>query len=227
MSAVHHEIASVFATNQPSSLDALINKHRELLQRENNWGLAKQVQRSLYKKIIQRLTQTFLTLSLSDMALRVQLASVSEAEELVLTMVTRNSNNILPVKLTKKNMCHTQIEEGEIYASISQKDGMVLFHDNPDKYDNTSTVERLQKEVRGFSPIVTRPPRTQFTLNNGATSTLHSQVNYCMELDVQVQRMEEEICVNPQYVKKSCGVLDDDESRSLQPSSVKVPSFSM
>lgn len=40
-----------------------------------------------------------------------------------------------------------QIEEGDIYASISQKDGMVLFHDNPDKYDSTCTVERLQKEV--------------------------------------------------------------------------------
>lgn len=55
--------------------------------RENNWGLAKQVQQSLYKKIIQRLTQTFLTLSLNDMALRVQLPSVVEAEKLVLTMV--------------------------------------------------------------------------------------------------------------------------------------------
>jgi COP9 signalosome complex subunit 3 len=40
-----------------------------------------------------------------------------------------------------------KIEDGDIYASISQKDGMVLFHDNPDKYDSTSTVERVQKEV--------------------------------------------------------------------------------
>lgn len=40
-----------------------------------------------------------------------------------------------------------QIDKGEIYASISQKDGMVLFHENPDKYDSTSTVERLQSEV--------------------------------------------------------------------------------
>ena len=24
---------------------------------------------------------------------------------------------------------------------------MVVFHDNPDKYDSTGTVERLQKEV--------------------------------------------------------------------------------
>jgi len=87
MTAIHHEIATVFATNKPSSLEAILTKHQEVLQRENNWGLAKQVQQSLYKKIIQRLTQTFLTLSLSDMALRVQLSSVAEAEKLVLTMV--------------------------------------------------------------------------------------------------------------------------------------------
>ena len=87
MSSIHHEIATAFATNKTSSLEAVLNKHREVLQRENNWGLAKQVQQSLYKKIIQRLTQTFLTLSLNDMALRVQLPSVADSEKLVLTMV--------------------------------------------------------------------------------------------------------------------------------------------
>nr|CAG4641635.1 EOG090X04TU [Eurycercus lamellatus] len=185
MSAVYHEIGTVFATNKPSSLELVLAKHRDVLQRDNNWGLAKQVQESLYKKIIQRLTQTFLTLSLTDMALRVQLPSVIEAEKLVLTM----------------------IEEGEIYASISQKDGMVLFHDNPDKYDSTCTVERVQKEV-----------------------------NICIDLDVQVQKMEEEICVNPLYVKKATGALDDEDggrssaasAAALQAgSATKVPSFSI
>ena len=88
MSPIYHEIATVFGTNKPSSLETVLSKNRETLQRENNWGLAKQVQESLYKKIIQRLTQTFLTLSLNDMALRVQLPNVVEAEKLVLTMVS-------------------------------------------------------------------------------------------------------------------------------------------
>jgi len=182
MSPIYHEIATVFGGNKPSSLEMVLNRNREALQRDNNWGLAKQVQESLYKKIIQRLTQTFLTLSLNDMALRVQLPNVVEAEKLVLTM----------------------IEEGDIFASISQKDGMVLFNDNPDKYDSTSTVDRLQKEV-----------------------------NICVDLDVQVQRMEEAICVNELYVKKATGiVLEEEESRSTVPltsGSTKVDwkSFSM
>nr|CAG4643156.1 EOG090X04TU [Ilyocryptus agilis] len=189
MCSVYNEIATVFATNKPPSLESVVAKHRDVLQREGNLGLAKQVQESLYKKIIQRLTQTFLTLSLTDMALRVQLPTVQEAEKLVLTM----------------------IEEGEIYASISQKDGMVLFHDNPDKYDSTATVERIQKEV-----------------------------NLCIELDLQVQKMEEEICVNPVYVKKATGIMEDEEggstsggsrsSAALQAGAAaasKIPSFSM
>jgi peptide deformylase len=55
-------------------------------------------------------------------------------------------------------------------------------------------------------------------------------VNFCIDLDVQVQKMEEEICINPQYVKKASGVLEDDEGRSsatLQSGTSKVPSFSM
>lgn len=55
--------------------------------RDGNIGLAKQVVSSLYKKNIQRLTKTFLTLSLSDVASRVQLASPAEAEKYVLRMV--------------------------------------------------------------------------------------------------------------------------------------------
>jgi len=41
----------------------------------------------LYKKNILRLTKTFLTLSLSDMANRVQLSSPREAEQYILNMV--------------------------------------------------------------------------------------------------------------------------------------------
>ena len=102
MSAAYHEIATVFATNKPASLEQVLQKHRDALARDNNWGLAKQVQQSLYKKIIQRLTQTFLTLSLNDMALRVQLPSVAEAEKLVLSMVFVDLSFIVIILF----MCH-------------------------------------------------------------------------------------------------------------------------
>lgn len=51
-------------------------------------GLTKQVLASLYKKNIQRLTKTFLTLSLSDVASRVQLPGPADAEKYILNMVS-------------------------------------------------------------------------------------------------------------------------------------------
>lgn len=54
---------------------------------DNNLGLVKQVLSSIYKRNIQRLTQTYLTLSLQDIANAVQLNSPKEAEMHVLQMV--------------------------------------------------------------------------------------------------------------------------------------------
>lgn len=42
----------------------------------------------------------------------------------------------------------SQIEDGEIYASINQKDGMVCFHDNPEKYNNPAMLHKIDQEVR-------------------------------------------------------------------------------
>lgn len=62
---------------------------------DNNLGLVKQVVSSIYKRNIQRLTQTYLTLSLQDIATTVQLNSPKEAEMYVLQMVNTNLDNFL------------------------------------------------------------------------------------------------------------------------------------
>uniref|UniRef100_A0A2K5E123 COP9 signalosome complex subunit 3 n=1 Tax=Aotus nancymaae TaxID=37293 RepID=A0A2K5E123_AOTNA len=76
-------------------------------------------------QIVGRFIKTFLTLSLQDMASRVQLSGPQEAEKYVLHM----------------------IEDGEIFASINQKDGMVSFHDNPEKYNNPAMLHNIDQEV--------------------------------------------------------------------------------
>jgi COP9 signalosome complex subunit 3 len=40
-----------------------------------------------------------------------------------------------------------QIEDGEIFATINQKDGMVIFHDDPEKYNSPAMLRRLEEEV--------------------------------------------------------------------------------
>lgn len=52
-------------------------------------GLVKQCLASLHKKNIQRLTKTFLTLSLNDMASKVQLSNAKEAEKHIINMVRK------------------------------------------------------------------------------------------------------------------------------------------
>lgn len=64
--------------------------YKYLWFQDNNLGLVKQVVSSMYKRNIQRLTQTYLTLSLQDIANMVQLNSPKEAEMHVLQMVVHN-----------------------------------------------------------------------------------------------------------------------------------------
>lgn len=58
-------------------------------------GLVKQCLSSLHKKNIQRLTKTFMTLSLNDMANKVQLPNAKEAERHILNMVSNFFNVLL------------------------------------------------------------------------------------------------------------------------------------
>ncbi|KAL1128859.1 hypothetical protein AAG570_013393 [Ranatra chinensis] len=159
LSLAYHDLATVYATNNTEEVRLAVTKYSDTFTRDGNIGLTKQVVASLYKKNIQRLTKTFLTLSLSDVASRVQLSSPAEAERYILNM----------------------IDEGEIFATINQKDGMVVFHDDPEKYNSPGMLCKLEEEM-----------------------------TICTDLDRQIQRMEEEIMVNPQYVKKACGAQDDD-----------------
>ncbi|XP_046362327.1 COP9 signalosome complex subunit 3-like isoform X1 [Haliotis rufescens] len=155
----YHDLAHSYATNNPDELRTTVTKHTETFTRDNNIGLVKQCITSLYKKNIQRLTKTFQTLSLTDMANRVHLSGAKEAEKYVLHM----------------------IEDGEIYATINQKDGMVRFQDSPEKYNNATMLLQVDQEMQK-----------------------------CIELDEKLKTMDREITVNPQYVQKSSGSHDDD-----------------
>ena len=104
MCALYHEIASAYVNYDLDKLNSLCQKYEESLQVDNNRGLVKQLQQSFYKKNIQKLTKTFITLSLADMALKVKLPSAKEAEIYMLNM----------------------IKDGEIFATINQKDGKIL-----------------------------------------------------------------------------------------------------
>lgn len=59
---------------------------------------------------------------------------------------------------------------------------MVVFRDEPEKYSGPDVLKNLE-----------------------------TQLTACMELDRQILQMDEEIQVNPQYVKKASGMQDDEQ----------------
>ncbi|KAA0202633.1 hypothetical protein HAZT_HAZT011245 [Hyalella azteca] len=127
--------------------------------REGNYGLVKQLTSAQFKQCIQKLTRTFLTLSLADVALRVKLQLPKLAQQYLLNM----------------------IEDGEIHASINQKDGMVVFKDNPEQYNASDTLDLL-----------------------------HERMERVMEMEKRLVEMEEAIQKNPSYIHKLMGPVDED-----------------
>ncbi|KFM81884.1 COP9 signalosome complex subunit 3, partial [Stegodyphus mimosarum] len=155
LSQPYHDLAVAYSSNSPVEVRNAISKHTDIFIRDNNMGLVKQCVSFLYKKNIQRLTKTFLTLSLSDMANRVQLSGPAEAEFYVLKM----------------------IEDGQIFASINQKDGMVVFLDNPEKYNTPGMFQYVEDEMKR-----------------------------CILLDEKLKQMDQDIIINPKYIQKIHGL---------------------
>ena len=42
---------------------------------------------------------------------------------------------------------YEQIQDGEIYAKINQRDGMVVFLDNKEKYDSAKMMQKIENQV--------------------------------------------------------------------------------
>lgn len=84
----YNELATAYSTGKCEDVRLCINKHKTTFMNDKNMGLVNLVKASLYKKNIQRLTKTFITLSLNDVAARVQLSTAAEAEKYILDMVS-------------------------------------------------------------------------------------------------------------------------------------------
>jgi len=117
----YNELVAAYVSGNTDELHKVAEQHAEVFQKDRNFGLVKQCVQSLYRRNIQKFTQTYLTFSLQDIATGVKLGSAKEAEKQVLRM----------------------IEKGEIFATINQKNGMVSFLENPEQYDTNNMLGSL------------------------------------------------------------------------------------
>ncbi|XP_037939636.1 COP9 signalosome complex subunit 3-like [Teleopsis dalmanni] len=159
LSPAYHELVVAYGTTYMDEFRSVISKSSETFVRDKNMGLVQQVAESLYKQNIKRLTKTFLTVSLTDIANRVQLPSAAEAEKFLVKMISA----------------------GEIFALIDQKEGMVEFREDSEKYNSEDMFLKIQQDIAHTNRLLNK-----------------------------ITEMEEEIELNPLYLKKFITIQDDD-----------------
>lgn len=118
-------LVEAYASHEEKVLQECIEKHKQVYEADNLAGLVDQVLTSLIKRNILRLTHTYITLSLADIAAAVGLPSVHSVEMYILKM----------------------IEAGEIHAEINEMDGMVKFLEDPEAFDNVEMAEHLDQQM--------------------------------------------------------------------------------
>jgi COP9 signalosome complex subunit 3 len=127
----YHDLASAYATGTTDALHKAGAQHAEVFTKDRNFGLVKQVIMSLYRRNILRSTQTYLTISLADIAESVKVHSPKEAEKRILKM----------------------IEAGELHATVSQANGMVSFHEDSERFDTEKTTRAIDHNIAKIMDI--------------------------------------------------------------------------
>jgi len=121
----YSDVVTAYHLNSADQLKALVPKFRETFETDSNLGLINQVVEAQTRTNIKRLTKTFVTLSLADVASRVGLESPESAEREIVEM----------------------IRAGSIHATISQQDGMVRFDLNPESYSSPDMLRLVEESV--------------------------------------------------------------------------------
>lgn len=129
----YSKLAQEYTSLNHEKIRRLINGNSGTYERDENMGLIKQCLTQVHKRNIQRLTQTFLTLPLRDVANYVGLPNEREAELYILNM----------------------IDDNEISATINQKDGMVVFQDSLEKFDSAAVFQELQEDMSKTMTLIT------------------------------------------------------------------------
>lgn len=133
------KFAQEYAFLNHDKISRVVAANSAVFERDENMGLIKQCLTQVHKRNIQRLTKTFLTLPLRDVASYVGLANEREAELYLLGM----------------------IDDGEITAIIDQKDGMVVFKDDTEKYDSVSVFQKLQEDMAITTTLISTLKRME------------------------------------------------------------------
>lgn len=132
--ADYAELEKAFTDRSAESLAKALAAHGDAYRADGNLGLAKQLVAALPARGVARLTSTYITLPLADIAAAAGLGSAAEAEARVLRMVA----------------------DGDIFATIDARAGVVAFSEEPGAFDTRRVAQRLQRCVDGVVALSQR-----------------------------------------------------------------------
>lgn len=90
----YSEFSNAFEQSDMKKLDEIIKKNEKVYGTDKNFGLIKQCMAALARNNILRLTDTYLTLSLTDLAKATNVKSAKEAEKILIRMVIFNKTKL-------------------------------------------------------------------------------------------------------------------------------------
>jgi len=110
----------------PEEMHKCLEANQDIFKKDRNLGLVRQTIQACVRNNISRLTKTYVTLSLADLATQANLGHPTQAEKILVNM----------------------IEEGQIFASINMKDGMISFLEDPEEYDTSGMAAELDSKIQ-------------------------------------------------------------------------------
>ncbi|KAI8594767.1 hypothetical protein EDD21DRAFT_330031 [Dissophora ornata] len=133
----YDDFAAAYEKKSNNAIRTELEKIKQVLVRDKNYGLAKQCMEALHRRNIQDLTRTYLTLSIKDITSLIGLDSEPEGERRVEGIIVR------------------MIESRAVFATISHEHegGMVSFLDDPNQHNSTATMDMINAQIQKATAI--------------------------------------------------------------------------
>jgi len=120
------EFAKSFRKGDVGATERLVHEHAAIFMKEAMMGMVKQALRAMVRGSIRRLTNTFVTLSLKDIADKGKLQNIEDAE----------------------NQVRSMVQAGVLFAKIDQRDGMIRFLEDDEEYHTVEIMNQLDQKVK-------------------------------------------------------------------------------
>ena len=185
---VYDAIVKQFVANDAAGLSDAVESHTDVLTQDHTLGLARQVVAALVRHNVRKLTSTYITLSLKDIATAVGLSDAAAAESLLRKMTAA----------------------GEIVAKINQSTSMVRFGDDNVGDDSTrgssgaatstatSTASSSSSIVASARPCGDRAPATEALLHS-----LGRHIETSIVVCDRLRTLQQQVLTSPEYISRS------------------------